>query len=123
MDWFLYDNGLLHERVESKRSCKEKCDSNNNCKTAWPRMIFRVTSIFKIIIRVSMKNAEFCRKTSKSLLKRCLFFFCIFYLNEKELNQQVSLIVCVENEISNSTSQKKGKRGGAKNIIQLQKYF
>ena len=65
---------------------------------------FRVTSIFKIIIRIYMKNVEFCRKTSKSLLKRCLFIFCIFYLNEKELNQQVCLIKYVENEIFNSTS-------------------
>ena len=39
---------------------------------------FRVTSIFKIIIRISMKSVEFCRKTSK--------FFRSFYLNEKELN-------------------------------------
>ena len=76
---------------------------------------FRVTSIFKIIIRICMKNVEFCGKTSKFLPKRCLFIFCIFYLNEKELNQQVCLIKCVENEISNSTShkkkQKKGERG------------
>ena len=68
---------------------------------------FRVTSIFKIIIRICMKNVEFCRKTSKFLPKRCLFIFCIFYLNEKELNQQVCLIKYVENEISNSTSYKK----------------
>ena len=54
-----------------------------------------------------MKNVEFCRKTSKFLPKRCLFIFCIFYLNEKELNQQVCLIKYVENEISNSTSHKK----------------
>ena len=31
---------------------------------------FRVTSIFKIIIRISKKNVEFCWKTSKFLLKR-----------------------------------------------------
>ena len=68
---------------------------------------FRVTSIFKIIIRICIKNVEFCRKTSKFLPKRCLFIFCIFYLNEKELNQQASLIKYVENEISNSTSYKK----------------
>ena len=36
--------------------------------------------------------------------KRCLFIFCIFYFNEKELNQQVCLKKYVENEISNSTS-------------------
>ena len=68
---------------------------------------FRVTSIFKIIIRICMKNVEFCRKTSRFLPKRWLFIFCIFYLNEKELNQQVCLIKYVENEISNPTSHKK----------------
>ena len=71
---------------------------------------FRVTSIFKIIIRICMKNVEFCRKTSKFLSKRCLFIFCIFYLNEKEFNQQVCLIEYVENEISNSTSSHKKKK-------------
>ena len=82
---------------------------------------FRMTSIFKIII--CMKNVEFCRKTSKFLPKRCLFIFCIFYLNEKELNQQVFLIKYVENEISNPTSHKKRERERSKNIIQLQKHF
>ena len=82
---------------------------------------FRVTSIFKIIIRICMKNVEFCRKTFKFLPKRCLFIFCIFHLNEKELNQQVCLIKYVENEICNSTSHKKKKRERerSKNIIQL----
>ena len=75
---------------------------------------FRVTSIFKVIIKICIKKVAFCRKTSKFLLKRCLFIFCIFYLNEKELNQQVCLIKYVENEISNSTSQKKKKKRGAK---------
>ena len=64
---------------------------------------FRVTSIFKVIIRICMKNVEFCGKTSKFLPKRCLFIFCIFYLNEKELNQQVCLIKYVENKIPNTT--------------------
>ena len=68
---------------------------------------FRVTSIFKIIIRICMKNLEFCRKASKFLPKICLFIFCIFYVNEKELNQQVCLIKYLENEISSSTSHKK----------------
>ena len=83
---------------------------------------FRVTSIFKIIIRICIKKVEFCRKKSKFLPKRYLLIFCIFYLNEKELNQQVCLIKYVENEISNSTSHKK-KRERSKNIIQLQKHF
>ena len=71
---------------------------------------FRVTSIFKIIIRICMKNVAFCRKTSKFLPKRCLFIFCIFYLNEKEFNQQVCLIKYVENKISNATSHKKKEK-------------
>ena len=71
---------------------------------------FRVTSIFKIIIRIFMKNVEFCRKTSKFLPKRCLFIFCIFHLNEKELNQQLCLIKYVESKISNSPSRKKKKK-------------
>ena len=82
---------------------------------------FRVTSVFKIIIRICIKNVEFCRKTSKFLPKRCLFIFCVFYLNEKKLNQEVCLIKDVENKISNSTSHKKRER--SKNIFQLQKHF
>ena len=96
---------------------------------------FRMTSIFKIII--CMKNVEFCRKTSKFLPKRCLLIFCILYLNEKELNQQVYLVKYVENKISNSTLQKKNnnknknkkikrrerERERSKNIIELQENF
>ena len=98
---------------------------------------FRVTPIFKIIIRICMKNVEFCRKTSKFLPKRCLLIFCILYLNEKELNQQVYLVKYVENKISNSTLQKKNnnknknkkikrrerERERSKNIIELQENF
>ena len=82
---------------------------------------FRVTSIFKIIIRICMKNVEFCRKTSKFLSKRCLFIFCIFYLNEKKLNQQVRLIKYVENEISNSTSHKKKREQKQLNFKNISK--
>ena len=80
---------------------------------------FRVTSIFNIIIRICMKNVEFCGKTTKFLPKRCLFLFifCIFYLNGKELNQQLCLIKYAENEISNFTSHKKKiERERSKNI-------
>ena len=75
---------------------------------------FRVTSIFKVVIKICKKNAEFCGKTSKFLPKRCLFIFCIFYLNEEELNQQVCLIKYVEkyveNEISNTFYKTKRER-------------
>ena len=83
---------------------------------------FRVTSIFKVIIRICMKNVEFCGKTSKFLPKRCLFIFCIFYLNEKELNQQVCLIKYAENEIPNSTSKKKRERKRSKNIANFKNF-
>ena len=75
---------------------------------------FRGTSIFKVIIRVCMKNVELCGKKSKFLPKRYLLIFCILYWNERELNQQVCLINYVENEISNSTSHKKKRERGAK---------
>ena len=74
---------------------------------------FRVTSIFKIIIKICIKNVEFYGKIFKFLPKRCLLSFHIFYLNGKELNQQVCLIKNVENEISYSTSHIKKERGRA----------
>ena len=63
-----------------------------------------------------MKNVEFCGKTTKFLPQRCLrlFIFCIFYLNKKELNQQVCLMKYAENEISNSTFHKKERERGSK---------
>ena len=54
---------------------------------------FRVTSIFRIIIRICKRNVEFCGKTSKSLPKK------------------IKIIKYVENEISISTSQERAKRG------------
>ena len=84
---------------------------------------FRMTSIFKIIIRICLRKVESCRKTSKFLPKRSLFVFCIFYLNDKELNQQVCLIKYVENKVFNSTPLTKKKTERSKNIIQLQKHF
>ena len=87
-----------------------------------PKNDFRVPSIFKIIITICLKNVEFCWKTSKFLPKRCLylFSFCIFCLIEKELNQQVYLIKYAENEISNSTSEKKEREKEEQKHIQLQ---
>ena len=87
-----------------------------------PKNDFRVASIFKIIITICLKNVEFCWKTSKFLPKRCLylFSFCIFCLIEKELNQQVYLIKYAENEISNSTSEKKERENEEQKHIQLQ---
>ena len=71
---------------------------------------FRVTSVFKITISICLKNVEFCGRTSKFLSKRCLFILCVFYLNEKELNQQLCLIRYIENEISTSRKKKRGAK-------------
>ena len=68
----------------------------------------RVTYILKIIIKICMKNVEFCRKTSIYVFTQAMsVHFLYFSLNEKELNQQVCLIKYVKNEIPNFTSQKK----------------
>ena len=72
---------------------------------------FRMTSIFKIVIRICIKNFEFCMNTSKFLPTRCPFIFCIFHVNEKKPNQRVCLIKYVENEIYTSTFRKKRERG------------
>ena len=90
------------ELFKRKESFKEKVDSNNNWKTAWPRMILEWHLFLRLSLGFVWKMLSFVR--------RCLFIFCIFYLNEKELNQQVCLIKYVENEISNSTSYKKTKK-------------
>ena len=58
-----------------------------------------------------MKNVEFSRKTSKFLPKRCLLIFCVFFfLNEKELNQQVCLIKYVEISNPYLTKKKRNKK-------------
>ena len=76
---------------------------------------FRVTSTFKIFIRICKRNFDFCGKTSKYLPKRCLFFFIFFHSNEEELIQQVRLTKYIENKISKYTSNKtKNKRRKAK---------
>ena len=68
---------------------------------------FRVTSIFKIIIRICIKMLSFVEKHLRFYPKDVCSFSVFFYLNEKELNQNLCLIKYVENEIFNSTSHKK----------------
>ena len=51
---------------------------------------FRVTSIFKVIIRICMKNVEFCGKTSKFLSKRCSF--PVYFFNSKT-DEILSLVI------------------------------
>ena len=101
------------ELLKSKESCKEKFDSNNNWKTAWPRMILEWHLFLRLSLGFVWKMLSFVGK-HLSFYQRCLLIFCFSYLNEKESNQQVCLIRYVENEISNSTSHKKGRERGGK---------
>ena len=56
---------------------------------------FRVTSIFKVIVTICMKNVEFCGKTSKFFSKRCLFIYCIFF--NSKTPEELSLVTLVTN--------------------------
>ena len=53
---------------------------------------------------------SFVGKHLRFYLKGVCSFFIFFYLNEKELNQQVYLIKCAKKGISNSISQNKRDR-------------
>ena len=81
----------LMELFKSKESCKK-----NLIQTliAWPIMILEWHLFLRLSLGFVWKMLSF--------VGRCLFVFCIFYLNEKELNQQVCLIKYIENEISTS---------------------
>ena len=87
----------LKELFKSKESCREKFGSNNNWKTVWPRMILEWHFFLRLLLQFVWKMLSFIGKHLS---------FCIFYLSERELNQQVCLIKYVENETSNSTSHK-----------------
>ena len=94
----------LMELFKRKENFMEKVDSNNNWKTAWPRMILGWHLFLRLsCIRICKKNVEFCGKTSKFLPKRCQFIFCIFLFKWREA-KPVCLTTYVENEISNSAS-------------------
>ena len=66
----------LMELFKSKESCKEKFDSNNNWKTAWPRMILEWHLFLRLLLGFVWKMLGF---VGKFLPKRCLFIFCIFH--------------------------------------------
>ena len=67
-----------------------------------------------------MKNLSFAGKVFTQMMSP---HFLYFYLNEKELNQQVCLIKHVENENSNFTSHKRERERESSKSIELQKHF
>ena len=52
----------LMELFKSKESCKEKFDSNNNWKTAWPRMILEWHLFLKLSLGFVWKMLSFVVK-------------------------------------------------------------
>ena len=70
---------------------KEKVDSNNNWKTEWQRMILEWNLFVRLKLGFIWKMLSFLGK-HLSFYPKNVFIFCIFYLNEKELNQQVRLM-------------------------------
>ena len=69
----------LMELLKSKESCKEKFDSNNNWKTAWPRMILEWHLFLRLSLGFEWKMLNFVGK-HQFLPKRCLFFHFLYFL-------------------------------------------
>ena len=80
----------------------EKVKAKNDMISEW--------HILRLTLGFARKMLRFVRKHLRFYPEGSCLFFSIFYLNEKELNQQICLIKNVENEISNSTSLQKNKK-------------
>ena len=114
----------LMELFKSKESYKEKFDSNNNWKTAWPRMILKWHLFLRLLLGFEWKLLNFVGKHlwKKFLLKKCLsvrFLYFLFKWKGVQLTG-MSNKVCRKWNVSLYLSQKKER---SKNIIQLQKYL
>ena len=83
---------------------------------------FRLTSVYKIVLKTCKKNVEFRGKTCTFLPKTSLIISCIFYINKEKWNQQLCLIKYVENEISNSKFHKKKNEREERKQIQLENF-
>ena len=84
----------LMELFKIKESFKEKIDSNNNWKTAWPKMILEWHLFVRLSLRFVWKMLSFVGKHLSFYPNDvCVCSFSLFfYLNKKELNQQVCLM-------------------------------
>ena len=80
----------LMESLKRKESFSGKSWFRQYLKNCIAKDNFRVTSI-KIIIRNRKKRFWILWENIQILNKRWEFIFCIFYLNEKELIQQICL--------------------------------
>ena len=87
------------ELFKSKESYKKKVDTSNHWKIVLAIMILEWHPFLRLLLEFVRKMLKFVLKCV-SWPKKCLFIFCIFNLNEKELNQQVRLIQYVQDAIS-----------------------
>ena len=98
----------LMELFKSKESFKEKIDSNNNWKTAWPRVILESHLFLRFSLGIVWKMLSFMGKHLSFYPKDACSFPVILF---KWIGVKPTCIIkYVENEISNSTSHKKKKK-------------
>ena len=69
----------LMELFKSKESCKEKFDSNNNWKTAWPRMISEWHLFLILLLGFVWKMLNFVGKHLSFYPKDVCLFVCLFW--------------------------------------------
>ena len=95
----------LMELFIRKQSFEEKVNSNNNLKTAWPRMILECHLFLRLWFGFVRKMLSFMGKHLSFYPKDVSSFSAFFYLNDF---------------LMKSTSHK--NKGRSKNIFQLQKH-
>ena len=105
----------LMELFKSEESCKEKFDSNNNWKTAWPRMILECHLFLRLSLGFVWKMLNFVGK-HLSFYPKYVSSFSVFFLKSKRVkptsmsNKNKVCRKYVENKFSNSTSHKNQKK-------------
>ena len=55
MDWFLYDNGLRHERVNQIISCDLLCFQRVQKKTSETKLVDQITTLLKNVMHKKTK--------------------------------------------------------------------
>ena len=80
------------ELFKGKESCKEKFDSNNNWKTAWPRMILEWHLFLRLLLEFVWRMLSFVGKHLNFYPKDVCSFSVFFIKMKRGLNQQVCLI-------------------------------
>ena len=94
---------------KGKESCKEKFDSNNNWKTAWPRMTFEWHLFLRLSLGFVWKMVSFVRK-HLSFYPKHVCSFSLFLFKWKGVKPTIISNKMCRNEICNTTTHKKRER-------------